>query len=148
MSVYAENKRARFDYEILEAFEAGIELKGHEVKAVKTGKASLAGAFAIVRGGELFLVNTNIQPYQQKNVSADYDPTRARRLLLNKKEIQYLTGKMGEANLTLVALKLYNKGGRIKVALGLARGKKKADKREAIKKRDIQKKIRRTLRGS
>lgn len=145
MNFYAENRRARFDYQILETFEAGIQLTGHEVKAVKTGKASLAGAFAIARGGEIFLVNAEISPYQPKNAPEDYDPTRARKLLLNQKEIKYLIGKVQEANLTLVALKLYNKGGRIKVALGLARGKKKSDKREAIKKREVQKKIRRSL---
>lgn len=147
MNAYAENRKAWFNYEILEDFEAGIQLTGHEVKSVKAGKAGLAGAFAIIRGGEVFIVNMEVPPYQPKNTPADYDSSRSRKLLLNKKEIAYLSGKINEAGLTLVALKLYNKGGRIKVRLGLARGKKKADKREAIKKREIEKKIRRTLKS-
>lgn len=145
MKTYAENRRARFDFEILETFEAGIELIGTEVKAIKTGRVQLAGAFAIVRGGEIFLVNTEIPPYQPKNAPPQYNPTRARKLLLNKKEIKYLIGKVQEANLTIVALKMYDKGGKIKVLLALAKGKKKADKRDAIKKREAEKKIRRSL---
>jgi SsrA-binding protein len=142
---YAENRRARFDYEILETFEAGIELKGHEAKAVKSGQATIAGTFAVIRGGEAYLLNATIQPYQALNTPKEYDPTRTRKLLLNKKEIKYLIGKSQTERLTIVPLKLYNKSGLIKVELGLVRSKKKADKREKIKKRDTRREIERTL---
>ena len=145
MSVLAENKKAYFNYEILETFEAGIELKGYEVKAVKAGKVSLVGAFATIKDNQIWLTNANVQPYQPKNTPPDYEPTRPRRLLLKKSEIGYLIGKMQAERLTVVPLKLYNKGGRIKVELGLARGKRKYEKRETIKKRETQREIRRTL---
>lgn len=145
MATLAENRKAFFNYEILEAFEAGIELKGYEVKAVKSGKASLAGAFATIKDNQIWLTNADISPYQPKNTPADYDPTRPRRLLLKKSEIQYLIGKMTSERLTVVPLKLYNKGGRIKVEIALVRGKRKHEKRETIKKRETQREIRRTL---
>lgn len=145
MSTLSENRKAYFNYEILETFEAGIELKGYEVKSIKSGRASIAGAFATTKGSEIFLTNADIPPYQPKNIPADYDPTRPRRLLLKKSEIKYLVGKMQSDRLTLVPLKLYNKGGRIKVELGLARGKRKYEKRDVIKKRETQREIRRTL---
>lgn len=148
MQILSENRKAYFNYEILETFEAGIELKGFEVKAIKSGKASLAGAFALIRGGEIWITNMNVTPYQPKNTPADYDPSRTRRLLLNKKEIGYLAGKMESDRLTLVPIKLYNKGRRVKLLLGLARGKRKYEKREKIKKRETQKEIRRTLKAS
>lgn len=141
----SENRKAYFNYEILETFEAGIELKGFEVKAIKSGKASLTGAFALIRGGEAWITNMDIPPYQPKNTPADYEPDRTRRLLLNKKEIGYLTGKMESDRLTLVPLKLYTKGRRVKILLGLARGKRKYEKREKIQKRETAKEIRRTL---
>jgi len=144
-SIFAENRRAKFDYEILETFEAGIELKGFEVKAIKSGRANIAGTFAILRGGEVWLVNVDIPPYQVLNTPKEYDPTRTRKLLLNKKEIKYLTEKIRSENLTIVPLKLYNKNNLVKVMLGLARGKKKSDKREAIKKRETKREIGRTL---
>lgn len=145
MDTLSENRKAYFNYEILETFESGIELKGYEVKAVKSGRASLTGAFATVKDNQIWLTNADIAPYQPKNTPADYEPTRSRRLLLKKSEIQYLIGKMQSDRLTLIPLKLYNKGGRIKVELGLARGKRKYEKRETIKKREVQKEIRRTL---
>lgn len=147
MPVLTENKKAYFNYEILESFEAGIELKGFEVKAVKSGLASLTGAFATIHDSQIFLTNFQIQPYQPKNTPADYNPTRSRRLLLNKKEITYLASKMPAERLTLVPLKLYTKGNLVKVELGLARGKRKYEKREAIKKRDVKKEIGRTLKS-
>ncbi len=147
MATLAENKKARFNYEIVESFEAGIELKGYEVKAVKAGRANLAGAFATVHDNQIWLTNADIPPYQPKNTPADYEPTRPRRLLLKRKEIAYLTGKMTAERLTLVPLKLYNKGGRIKVELGLARGKRQYEKRAVIKKRETQREIRRTLKS-
>lgn len=145
MSHYAENRKARFDYEILEKYEAGIELLGQEVKSVRGGKMSLEGAFAIVRGGECFLINANIPPYQPKNAPKDYDPLRNRKLLLTKKEIAELAGNEKNKSLTIVPISVYNKGRKIKVEIALVKGKKKHDKRETIKKRDTERDIRRTL---
>ncbi len=148
MSLIVENSKAYFNYEILEKFEAGVELKGYEVKAVKSGRAHLAGAFATIKDNQIWLTNADIQPYQPKNTPADYDSKRPRRLLLNRKEIEYLIGKMKSDRLTMLPLKLYNKGGRIKIELGLARGKKQYEKREKIKKRETQREIRRTLKSN
>ncbi len=147
MSVLAENRKARFDYEILEMVEAGIELLGQEVKSVKAGYMQIAGTFAVVRGNELYLLNATISPYQQNNVPADYDPTRSRRLLLRREEIATLTGKMKERGLTLVPLRVYTKGNLVKIELGLGRGKRGPDKREAIKKRETKREIERTLKN-
>lgn len=144
----SENKKAYFDYEILEVFEAGIELRGFEVKAIKSGRANLAGVFALIRGGEAWLVNLDVPPYQPKNTPSDYESARTRRLLLKKSEIKYLAGKLQAERLTLLPLKLYTKGGRIKILLGLGRGKRKYEKRAKIQKREIQREIRRTLKGS
>ncbi len=144
---FAENRKARFNYDILETFEAGIELKGYEAKAIKTGRATIAGAFATVKDDQIWLTGADIPPYQVRNTPNDYNPTRSRRLLLNRKEIAYLIGKMKSDRLTLVALSLYNKAGKIKVELGLARGKKQYEKRETIKKRETNREIQRTLKG-
>lgn len=134
MAVFAENRKAHFNYEILETYEAGIELFGFEVKAVKAGMASMPAAYAIVRDGEVYLLNVHIPPYQKNNTDTLYDPERTRRLLLKKKEIKELAD---QKKLTLVPLSMYSKGRRIKVELALARGKKLHDKRETIKKRDL-----------
>ena len=139
-----ENKRAYFDYEILEKYEAGIELSGQEVKSIKTGRINLAGSHIIIRGNEAWLLNADIPPYQPKNAPVNYDPKRARRLLLHKSEIAGLTGKTKEKGLTLLPLKVYIKGQKIKIEIGLGKSRKKADKREAIRKREIEKEIRRT----
>ncbi len=144
----AVNRRAAFDYEILEEYEAGIALHGHEVKSVRAGWMQLAGSFAIIRGGEAWLVNAAIPPYQPANTPAGYDPARARRLLLKKAEIRELIGTSAQRGLTLVPLRVYTKGPRIKVAFGLARRKKKYDKRERIREREDQRKIERALRKS
>jgi SsrA-binding protein len=144
MASYAENRKARFNYEILEKYETGIELLGAEVKSVRGGQMSLEGAFVIVRGGEAFLINANIPPYQIKNAPKDYDPLRNRKLLLTKKEIGELAGNE-KTNLTIVPISVYNKNRKIKVAIALVKGKKKFDKRETIKKRDTERDIRRTL---
>ncbi len=138
MKVIAENRRARFDYQILETYEAGIELKGFEVKAVKTGRINLAGSFAAVKDNQLWLINADIPPYQPANTPADYDPKRSRRLLLKKSEIKELIGKIQRAGLTLLPLRVYNKNRLIKIELGLGRGRKKQDKRAAIKQREWQ----------
>ncbi len=147
MDTLSENRKAYFNYEILEKFEAGIELKGYEVKAMKSGKASLTGAFATIKDNQIWLTNADISPYQPKNTPADYEPTRSRRLLLKKSEIGYLIGKMTSERLTVVPLRLYNKGGLIKVEIALVRGKRKHEKRETIKKRETQREIRRTLKN-
>ena len=143
MANYAENRKARFDYEILEKYEAGIELLGTEVKSVRSGHMSLEGSFAIIRGGEAFLINANIPPYQPKNAPKDYDPLRNRKLLLTKKEIALLAESGKNKSLTIVPLAVYNKNRKIKVSLALAKGKKKFDKRETIKKRETDREIRR-----
>lgn len=147
MKDFIFNKKAVFDYEILEKFEAGIVLSGTEIKAIKSGKANLAGSFAIIRNNEIFLLNLSIPPYQPKNVSASYQPDKTRKLLLHKKQIASLSGQLKQKNLTLIPLRMYNKHGLIKVELALAKGKKKFDKRESIKKRETQRKIDRAKRG-
>ena len=142
---YAENRKVRFNYEILEKYETGIELLGTEVKSVRGGQMSLEGAFVIVRGGEAFLINVNIPPYQPKNTPKDYDPLRNKKLLLTKKEITKLAGSEKNKSLTIVPISVYNKNRKIKVEIALVKGKKKFDKRETIKKRDTDREIRRTL---
>ena len=143
----AQNKKVYFDYEILETLEAGIELFGFEVKSVRSGNAHLEGTRVIVRGGEVFLVGATISPYQAANTPKEYESDRTRKLLLKKKEIAYLSGKEHERGLTLVPIKLYNKGRKIKLEFGIARGKKKHDKREAIKSRESKRKISRELKS-
>ena len=147
MKPLATNKKAYFNYEILEKIEAGIVLTGIETKAVKTGKANLAGSFAIIRDNKVSLVNCSISPYQPKNINFIYEPERTKKLLLNKKEIEYLKGKIKQKNLTLIPLRMYNKHGLIKIELGLAKGKKKFDKRETIKKREMKRNIDRAKKG-
>ena len=143
MASYAENKKAHFNYEILEKYETGIELLGVEVKSVRGGKMSLEGAFVVVRGGEAFLINSNIPPYQVKNAPKDYDPIRNRKLLLTKKEIKELSSSEKNKSLTIVPISVYNKNRKIKVQIALVKGKKKLDKRENIKKRETDREIRR-----
>ncbi len=146
MKALAQNKKAKFDYSILETIEAGIVLQGFEVKAVKSGKMNLTGSYARVKGNEVWLVNASIQPYQPGNTPKDYDPERTRHLLLTKKEIKRLTGKEHESGLTLVPLRAYIKGRLVKLELGLARHKKTRDKREVITKREAEREIGRALR--
>ena len=143
MASYAENRKARFNYEFLEKYETGIELLGTEVKSVRAGQMSLEGAFVIARGGEVFLINANIPPFQPKNAPKDYDPLRNRKLLLTKKEIAELAGSEKNKSLTIVPISVYNKNRKIKVEIALVKGKKKFDKRETLKKRDTDREIRR-----
>jgi SsrA-binding protein len=145
MTTFANNSKARFDYEILKTFSAGIELLGLEVKSVREGKISLRGAFVAVRGGEAFLIGADIPPYQPKNAPKDYDATGARKLLLSTAEITELGEAESTKGLTIVPLSVYNKGRFVKLDLAIARGKKKFDKREAIKKRDVERDLKRTL---
>ena len=145
--IITTNKRAYFDYEILETYEAGIELLGFEVKAIKNNRINLAGSYVVIRNNEAWLINADIPAYQPKNAPVDYDSKRTRRLLINKSEITSFIGKIHEKGLTLLPLKVYTKSKKnlIKIEIGLAKSKKKADKREIIKKREIQREIRRNL---
>ena len=147
MASYAENRKARFNYEILEKYEAGIELLGVEVKSVRGGQMSLEGAFVIVRGDETYLINANIPPYQPKNAPKDYDPLRNRKLLLTKQEIAELAGSEKNKSLTIVPISVYNKNRKIKVEIALVKGKKKFDKRETLKNRDTDREIQREYKG-
>lgn len=144
--IISTNKRAYFDYQILETYEAGVELKGFEVKAVKTGRLNLAGSYAIIKNSQLWLLNADIPPYQPKNTPLDYDSKRTRRLLLKKSEIKNLIGQTKQKGLTLIPLKVYTKNHRIKIEIGLAKSRKKFDKRELIKKREAQRQIQEKLR--
>jgi SsrA-binding protein len=143
--IYSENKKALFDYEVLEKFEAGLVLFGQEVKSIKTGHINLAGSYVIFRGAEPFLIGVKVPPYQPNNAGADYGEERLKKILLNKKEINYLMGKTKQKGFSLIPLKIYENNGRVKLEFGLARGKKKYDKKEKIKKRDVQRDINREL---
>lgn len=134
------NRKASFDYSLLEHFEAGINLFGAEVKAVREGHVDLTGSFVRIMGTEAYLVNANIFPYEHARPET-YEPRRTRKLLLHKKQIISLKGKMDGANLTVVAVSMYTTHGLIKVELALAKSKKKFDKKEAIKRRDIDRQI-------
>lgn len=147
MPTIAYNRKATYDYEILEKFEAGLVLAGHEVKAVKTGHISLRGSFVTIKGNEAFLLNASIPPYQPKNTPPDYDSERSRKLLLHKSEIKSLIGKQKQKGLTLVPLKVYTKRGKIKLEFGLGRGKKKVDKRQQIAEREAKRRIDRAMKG-
>lgn len=143
MSVYVKSKKVFFNYEVLQKYEGGIELTGSEVKSVRSGKVSLEGAFIIVRGGEVFLINANIQPYQENNTPKDYDTLRNRKILLTKKEINELADIEKNKSLTIVPISMYNKGRKIKIEIASVRGKKQYDKRETIKKRETDIELRR-----
>ena len=148
MTTYLDNSKAHFNYEMLERYEAGIELFGYEVKSVRAGKGSIAGSHVIVRGGEVFIVGMRIDPYQPGNTDPAYQPDRTRKLLLTKKEIRELEETDSKKGLTLVPLSLYNKNGKVKVGFAVARGKKKFDKRETIKKRDTDRELSRLVKRS
>jgi SsrA-binding protein len=143
--VIATNRKARFEYEILETLEAGMALLGPEVKSLREGRANLADAYAIVRRGAATLVHLHISPYEQAGRD-NPDPRRDRRLLLHRAEIRRLEGKLAERGFTLVPLRLYWKNGRAKVELGLARGKKRHDKRETIRRRESEREVARVTR--
>lgn len=140
-----DNKRATFDYHILETIEAGLELHGYEVKSLRAGLGSLKGARVVARAGEAYLVGATIPAWQAANTPKSYDPERTRRLLLNHKEIARVAEAEGEKGLTIIPIAVYNKHSRLKLEIAIARGKQKADKRETIKKRDTERDIRRTL---
>jgi len=143
MTNLVDNSKIHFNYEILEKFEAGIELLGFEVKSVKSKKGSLEGAYVIVRGGEAFIMNLFIPPYQEKNTPKGYEPRRNRRLMLTKGEIRKLADMDSKGGLTIVPISIYNKGSLVKVSVAVVRGKKKYDKRETTKKRETDRTVRR-----
>lgn len=145
MKILAENKKAYFDFEILEKFEAGISLLGQEVKTLKIQGTNLAGTYVIIKQKEAFWVGANIPPWQPKNIGANYNPQRERKLLLRKSEIKYLIGKSKEKGLTLIPLRLYIKRSKIKLEFGVGKRKKRFDKKEKIKKREIEREIERAL---
>jgi SsrA-binding protein len=140
----AENRKARHDYHLVERHEAGVELTGTEVKSLRRGQANLQRAYAELRGGEVWLVGAHIAPYEQ-GTYANHDPDRDRRLLLHRREIDSLGGKVRERGFTLVPTRLYWKNGRAKVEIALARGKEAHDKRRDIARRDAQRDIERAL---
>jgi len=142
VKVVATNKKAYTDYEILETYEAGIVLKGTEVKSLREGNVHFKDSFCRFKDGELYLLNLHISPYRHGSIH-NHDPERPRKLLLHKKELKRLIGKVQEERVTIVPLKIYfNDRGFAKVEIAVARGKKKYDKREAIKKREMEKKLR------
>lgn len=147
MKALAVNKRAMFDYEILDTFEAGLKLLGIEVKSVKEGNMSIKGAFVTTHGDEVYLVNSYIPPWQVKNSPNDFDPERSRKLLMKRSEINSIVGIKREKGLTLVPLRVYNKGAWIKIEVGLAKGKKIHSKKQLKKERDILRDTERFLRG-
>jgi SsrA-binding protein len=145
MTTYITHKRAHFDFEILETFEAGVALLGTEVKSVRQNLGKLDGAYVVIRGGEALLVGSSIPAFQKDNAPSTYEPERVRKLLLTQKEIQLLEQKSEKQGLTIVPLKLYNNGSKLKLQIAVARGKKKQDKRQSIKERDTSRDIARDL---
>jgi len=144
MQIFTENRKANFDYEILEKLDAGLALLGQEVKSIRLGRAGLSGSYIMPRQNELFLVGCQIPAYQPKN-ALNYIPSRERKLLLTRKEISYVLGRISQKGLTLIPLKLYTNGSKIKLELALAKHKKKSDKRETIKRREASREIKEAL---
>ena len=144
--IIAQNRKARHDYEILETYEAGIALRGTEVKSLRDGRANLKDSYAAVQAGEVWLYGVHISPYSHGNIN-NHDPERDRKLLMHRREIRRLVGKTKETGLTLVPLQLYFNHGKVKIELALAKGKKQYDKREAIAKRDAEREMKRAFRA-
>ncbi len=144
--IVATNRKAKHDYHIIDSYEAGIVLKGTEVKSIRNGNVNLKDSYAITKNGEVFLLNMHVSPYNQGNIF-NHEPMRDKKLLLNKKEIRKLLGKVEEKGMTLVPLKLYFKKGRVKVELALAKGKRVYDKREDIARRDFEREKLREWKG-
>ncbi|MGV2826438.1 SsrA-binding protein SmpB [Myxosarcina sp. GI1(2024)] len=145
IKIISDNRQARYLYEILETYEAGIALVGTEVKSIRAGKVNLRDGYAFIRGGEAWLSNVHISPYQAGGDYFNHDPRRVRKLLLHRREINKLTGQVEQQGLTLVPLKMYFKRGKVKVSIGLARGKKLYDKRETIKRRQDDREMARAM---
>jgi len=147
MEIIVENKKAYFNYKVLERFKAGIVLLGQEVKSIKNKRINLQGSFVALKDGEVFLIGSSVPAYQPKNAPSDYNPQKSRKLLLKKAEIKHLIGKAKQKGLTMVPLIVYNEKGKIKLDFGIVKAKKKYDKREKIKKREIEREIHRQTRG-
>jgi SsrA-binding protein len=145
--IISDNRHARFQYEILESYEAGIELLGTEVKSIRAGRVNLRDGFSLVRNGEVWLHNVHISPYNHSGNYFNHDPLRVRKLLLHREEIRKLVGKIEQKGLTLVPLKLYFQNGWIKVSLGLGRGKKLHDKRESLRRKQDERDMARAMKG-
>jgi SsrA-binding protein len=145
MTILAFNKRANFDYEISDKYEAGLVLTGQEVKSVKMGHISLKESFVTAKGTELYLTNAHITPYKHAGELKNYEPTQARKLLLKKSEIKHLLGKVKVQGLTLVPIRVYTKRRLLKLEFGVGKGKKKYDKREVISKREVERNMKREL---
>ena len=141
-STIAENRRARFDYEIKESYEAGIELHGYEVKSAKDGAMQIAGSHVLIRGGEAWLVNAHIPAFQPKNTPSDYESDRAWRLLLSRDQLNTLSNQLKDKSLHVIPLRAYITHGLIKIELGLGHSRKKSDKREVLKKRSHMREMR------
>lgn len=146
-SLIADNRKARHDYDIIETYEAGIALTGSEIKSLRNGRMNLRGSYARISNGEVFLFDAHIPIYEQSGTYFNHEPTRPRKLLLHRREISRLGGSLREKGLTLVPLKVYFKGRRAKVEIGVARGKKLYDKREDVAKREAQRDIERTMKS-
>lgn len=147
MANLVTNKKASFDFELLERFEAGADLLGTEVKSLRQGKGKLEGAHIVVRSGEAYLVGADIPPFQKANAPKGYDQTRARKLLLSRKELAQLFTESEKKGLTIIPVRWYNKNSMLKLEIAIARGKKKYDKRESIKARDTKRDIERELKS-
>lgn len=147
IKIAADNRQARYQYEILETYEAGLALLGTEVKSIREGKVNLRDGFANVKGGEVWLHNVHISPHKMTNLAYNHEPRRTRKLLLHKQEIRKLIGQTEQKGLTLVPLKMYFKDGRVKVSIALARGKKLHDKRESLKKKQDKREMARAMKS-
>jgi len=147
MTTYIHNRKATFNYEILNTYEAGLILVGAEVKSIRAGKAKLEGSYIVVRGGEVYVVGLSITPYQPLNTPKSYDPERLRKLLLSKKEVLEIERNVDKDRLTAIPIKLYSVGSKIKLEVAIAKGKNQRDKRESLKARDTKRDIERTLKS-
>ncbi|HHP7231255.1 MAG TPA: SsrA-binding protein SmpB [Xenococcaceae cyanobacterium] len=145
IKIISDNRQARYLYEILETYEAGIQLVGTEVKSIRQGRVNLRDGYCLIRNGEAMLVNVHISPYNSVGEYFNHEPRRDRKLLLHRREISRLVGQIEQKGLTLVPLKMYFKNGWIKVSIGLAKGKKLHDKRESIKRREDQREMARAM---
>ncbi len=152
MKILLKNKKAYFDYQILEEIEAGLVLDGQRVKSIRSGRINLRNSYISLRPGknnfpEVYLIGANVPPYQPKNSPSNYNPNEPIKLLLKKEEIKYLVGKTKEKGITLIPLKIYDKNDKIKLAIGIGKGKRKKDKRELIKKREAEREIKKAING-
>ena len=148
MSTLAVNKKARFDYEILETLEGGLRLTGAETKSAKAGHVQLKGAFLHIQGSELWLKGSFIGAYKPSGIHEEYDPNRDRKVLVHRRELNRLSGKRQADGYTLIPLSFYTKGNLVKLEFAVARGKKQYEKRESLKKRDVEKQIRERIKGN